>query len=95
MKPERIQSNRPSLSHWQYDPVSGKLVRRFSLEDRAAAIGFVNDVAAETGDQAAAITLHGRTVTVQLPPDESGDITSEQLAVARRLDRLGSPPAGA
>lgn len=73
-----------------WEIVQQKLHREFSFPNFSAAIQFVNQVAiaAETADHHPDITIHYKTVVLELTTHSAGEITEKDYALARTINEL-------
>ena len=79
-----------ALPRWQRhdDGIS----RTFQFDDFRAATRFVGRIADAAAARRPAIDLHGDRVTVTLLPRDGGTLTPDDVAVARRIQRLVGDP---
>jgi 4a-hydroxytetrahydrobiopterin dehydratase len=76
-----------ALNGWDIDG-TGLLRKRYTLESFAAAIAFVNRVAAlaDAADHHPDILIEYRNVTLTLTSHDSGGLTERDFALAARID---------
>ena len=84
---EQIEQQRGA--EWRYS--ESALVRELKLSDFAAAVGFVNAVAAlaQAADHHPDILLHGyNKVLLTLSTHSAGGVTERDIALAAAIDKL-------
>ena len=81
-----VRTRLAGLPGWTFE--GDRLRKRYELESFAAAIAFVNRVAAlaEAADHHPDILVEYRHVTLTLTTHDSGGVTGRDLALAGRID---------
>ena len=83
-----IEARVAELSGWSLDP-AGRLVRRFSFPDFAAALSFANLIGAESeafGHHPDLLVSWGK-LEVTLWTHDAGGLTDQDFAMVNRIDR--------
>ena len=88
LTPDQIKTALPSVKDWRKN--AAVISRTFQFKDFAAAMEFVNRVAAlaEAANHHPDIDIRWNKVTLHLTTHSAGGLTENDFELARRIDRL-------